>query len=166
MQRVRWIRFPSSLLVQARSPDGEQKVLARLGRDGWFRVFLGRGRRVELPDGTKWRIGSGGMGGELVPVVTCPTGRLAVGSSVGQRSYGINGKDYAYNFYPTSRKRYDQSPWMLTEHGAKLATFQADSVYAERPVPLATILICFTLIKYGVPGEGILVPNFSWQRSS
>ena len=161
IERIGWLAFPSSVLTRS-GDDQDSEVLARLGRDGWFRVFFGRGRRVELPDGTRWRICSGGMGGQLVPVVTCPTGRLAVGSSVGDRAYGINGRDYAFRFYATRNKGFDRSPWLLTEHDRQLATFSRSAVHAHHPVPLAAVLLCFTLIKYGVPGEQRLVPEFTW----
>ena len=143
----------------ARSGEDENsEVLARLGRDGWFRVFFGRGRRVEPSDGTPWRIQGGGMGGQLVPVVTCPTGKLAVGSSVGDGAYGINGRDYAFRFFSTRSKGFDRSPWLLAEYDRELATFTRNTVHTAHPVPLAAVLLCFTLIKYGVPGEEMLPP--------
>jgi hypothetical protein len=35
-------------------------------------------------------------------------------------------------------------------------------MFADQPVPLAAALLCFTLIKHGVPGEANLVPEFRW----
>lgn len=161
IQRAGWLGFPSAVLART-GADQDPEVLAQLGRDGWLRVFFGRGRRVELPDGTAWRIRGGGMGGQLVPVVMSPTGKLAVGSSVGKRVYGINGRDYGYSFFATRNKGFDRSPWLLTEYDRELATFSRNAVQAAHPVPLAAVLLCFTLIKYGVPGEEIRVPEFSW----
>lgn len=161
LYRVGWLGFPSTVLARS-GDDQDSEVLARLGRDGWFRVFFGRGRCVELPDGTDWRIRSGGIGGQLVPVVMCPTGKLAIGSSVGGRAYGINGRDYAFRFFSTRSKGFDRSPWLLTEYDLELARFARNAVQAAHPVPLAAVLLCFTLIKYGVPGEERLVPQFTW----
>ncbi len=97
-----------------------------------------------------------------MPIVTCPTGKLAVGSSVGDRAYGINGRDYAFRFFATRSSGFDRSPWLLTEYDRELATFTRTAVQAAHPVPLAAVLLCFTLINYGVPGEQRLVPEFAW----
>ena len=102
------------------------------------------------------------MGGQMVPVVTCPTGKLAVGSSVGDRAYGINGREYGFRFFATRSKGFDRSPWLLTEHDRELAAFTRTTVQAAYPVPLAAVLLCFTLIKFGVPGVERLVPRFTW----
>ncbi len=147
------------------SQDGapEGKILARLSRDGWFRVFFGRGRRVDLPDGTTWRVAATGAGGCIVPIVLCERGKLALAAPHGTRSYGINGREYAYNLYPKSRAGLRHSSWSLREHDTVLATFRLNSMFAYHPVPLAAALLCFTLIKYGVPGEEDLgVPKFRW----
>ncbi len=162
IRRTRLAGFPASVFAfdDGTSPD---KVLARLGRDGWFRVFLARGQKVELPDGTKWRITAVAAGPYIEPVVTGETGKLAIGSPYGKRSYHINGRDYAYDLYPSSvsgaRKRF----WTLREHELHMAVFGPSSMVANYPVPLAAALLCFTLIKHGVPGEAHLgVPEFRW----
>jgi hypothetical protein len=162
MRRVGALAFPTFVFVRE---DGtsEGQVLARLGRDGWFRVFFGRGRRVELPDGTEWRVTATGAGGYIEPVVTCEGGKLAVAGPRGKRSYGVNGPDFAYNFYPTNNVNLPKRTWSLREHDTDLATFRSQSMHADHPVPLAAALLCFTLIKYGVPGEASMwVPKFRW----
>ena len=162
LRRVGVLRFPISVLVREDRVRGEE-VMARLGRDGWLRVFFGPGRRVELADGTPWRVAATGSGACIVPVVTCERGKLAVAEPSGQRSYGVNGPDYAYNLYPSNPAGPGMRAWTLREHDTELATFGSRSMYADHPVPLAAVLVCFTVIKYGVPGEAsMFVPQFRW----
>ncbi|MDH5372497.1 MAG: hypothetical protein OEX97_06100 [Acidimicrobiia bacterium] len=162
LRRVGALAFPTSVLVGGEGPS-EGTILAGLGRDGWFRVFFGRGRRVELPDGTKWRLTAVGAGGFISPLVTCAGGKLAMATPLGRRSYGVNGRDYAYNLYPTNGKDRRTPTWALREHETDVATFGSRSMYATHPVPLAAALLCFTVIKYGVPGESnLFVPEFRW----
>ena len=162
IRRIGALTFPTFLFV-AENGTSEETVLARLGRDGWFRVFFGRGRRVELSDGTPWRVTAVGVGPHIEPRVMGQGGKLAVAASNGNRSYAINGRDYAYNFYPTSRKVVRKPAWLLREHDTELATFKSHSMHAEHPIPMAAALLCFTLLKYGIPGEASLgIPKFHW----
>ena len=162
VQRVGILAFPVFELV-CKDEDSEGEIRARMARGGWFRIFFGRGQRVELPDGTPWRIQAAGGGGRITPVVTCESGKLAEAAPHGKRSYGINGRDYAYNLYPTRREGPGKPTWILREHETELATCDSRSIEAGHPVPLAAVLLCFTLIKYGVPGEANLwVPRFRW----
>jgi hypothetical protein len=95
--------------------------------------------------------------------VTCEQGKLALAEPAGKRSYGVMGPDYDYNLYPSDTSRHAKVTWTLREHDIQLATFAAGSMKADHPVPLAAVLVCFTVIKYGVPGEASLfVPQFSW----
>lgn len=99
----------------------------------------------------------------IAPMVTCPTGKLAVGTPNGRRSYGVNGRDYAYNLYPSGRSSRGESRWLLRHHEVDIATFKPRSMYATDPVPVAAALVCFTLMRYGVPGgEDLGVPRFHW----
>ena len=115
-----------------------------------------------MPNGSAWRIRGAGVGSQIVPMVTSQTGKLAVGSLLGIKSYGINGRDYAYNLYPT-RPGMGRSPRILRQHDIEVATVWSHSIRADYPVPIAAALLCFTLIKYGVPGEANLsVPKIRW----
>ena len=134
-----------------------------MGRDGWFRVFLARGQKVVLLDGTSWRITAVAAGPYIEPVVLAETGKLAIGSPYGKRSYHINGRDYAYNLYPSSVSGAPKRSWTLREHETHMAVLGRSSIDADYPVPLAAALLCFTLIRHGVPGEAHLgVPEFRW----
>lgn len=160
VRHIGGLAFPTAEFVSNGSPP---RVLAQMGRDGWFRVFFGRGRKVELPRGEVWRIRAMGSGRFINPVVTSPSGKLAVATPHGKRSYGINGRDYAYNMYPTGSFGLRRPTWMLREHETELATLSSDAMYADHSVPLAAALLCFTVIKYGVPGEATLtVPELRW----
>lgn len=161
LRRVSLFGFPSSVLV--RTGDPADAAIARLARDGWFRIFFGRGCVIEIPDGSWWRLAAGQQGGCIVPVISSDTGKLAVASPHGNRSYGLNGRDYAYNLYPTEGPRLRQSAWLLRDHDDELAHFGPRRVVAHHPVPLAAVLLSLTLIKYGIPGEANLgIPQFNW----
>ena len=96
-------------------------------------------------------------------MVTSPTGKLVVGAPNGRRSYGVNGRDFAFNLYPGGRTDSGEATWQLRNHEVQIATFKKRSMYAAHPVPVAAALMCFTLIRYGVPGgEDLGVPKFHW----
>jgi hypothetical protein len=162
LQRTGALTFPvARFVLEDGTPDGE--VLATLGRTGWFRIFFGPGRRVELADGENWRIAATEEGPYIIPVVICDRGRLAAGSPQGDRTYVVHGRDFAYNFYPAPHFGSHAPTWTLREHERVLATFGTRTLHAAHPVPLAVALICFTLIKYGVPGDADLgIPEFRW----
>lgn len=44
IRRVGRLRFPVAVFVADETSEG--RILAKLGRDGWFRVFFGLGRRI------------------------------------------------------------------------------------------------------------------------
>lgn len=160
IRRVGRISFPVYVLDATQPPE---RTFAQLGRDGWFRLYFGRGRRVELPDGKPWRIHSVETAGQLLPIVTCPDGKLAVSVSMGARSYGIHGRDFAYSLYRSEPGVLGRSAWILREHETELARFGAGGVHAERPIPLAAALLGFTLIKHGVPSDAApSVPKLQW----
>ena len=162
IRRIGVLTFPIFEFVAG---DGtrDEEVLALMGRDGWFRTYFGRGRRVELPDGTPWRVTAVGSGRYVEPRVTAGTGKLATAGSIGKRSYGINGRDYAYHLYPTTTAALRKPTWLLRQHDTYLATLSSRSMEAHHPVPLAAALLCFTLIKYGLPGDGNLgIPKLNW----
>ena len=162
LQRTGSFTFPvSRFVLEDGTPEGE--VLAKLGRQGWFRTFFGPGRRVELTNGESWRIAATEEGPYIVPIVICDRGKLAAGSPQGDRTYVVHGSDFAYNFYPVASFGLRKPTWLLREHERELATFGSSSMYAAHPVPLAVALVCFTLIKYGVPGDADLgIPEFRW----
>ena len=158
LRRVGRFGFPAFELA---GDDG--RIYALLGRTGWFRVFFGRGRRIELPDGTRWRLRAAGYGPYLAPLITGGQGKLVVALPESKLRYGINGRDYAYHFYPQDGRRRSSSVWTLREHETDLAAFRQDLVDARHPVPLPAVLLCYTMMKYGIPGEGRFgIPELRW----
>ena len=162
MKRTNVLRFPNwSLVADDGTPNG--RVLAELSRDSWFWIYFGRGRRIQRPDATRWRLTAVGSGTSIVPMVVTTTGKLAIAGALGQRSYGITGPDYGFKFFPVERTGLRTSAWTLREFDLELARFGPRTIEATRPVPLAAALLCFALIRYGIPGEANLgIPQFQW----
>lgn len=156
-RRLSRFGFPVEELV-----DGE-RPLAALGRDGSLRMFFGSGRRVVLADGAEWRIKSMTSGRHIVPIITSPEGTIAIsGPLYAKRSYGINGKDYGLTLIPIGKTGFNSSGlWVLQRHEDQIAVIdQSDrTVRAEEPTPLAAVIMAFTLITHGIPGEGDLMPK-------
>lgn len=156
------IGFPRSVLVSNDLPE-DINIIAKLGRDGWFRTFYGRGRKVELNDGTSWRITGAASAGSVVPVVKSKSGKLAIAEAHGQRCYAIDGPDYTYNLYPLGTRGSHKNAWSLRNRDTEIAYLKARTITAHEPIPLPALLLCFTLVKYGVLGEHDLgVPEFHW----
>lgn len=156
LRRVGRVQFPVEELV---GPDG---VLAQLGRDGSLRIFLGPGRRVQLSDGTEWRIKATTRGRHIVPIILADDGKVAVSSPLFARhSYGLNGKGYGLALIPTGRVGVRRpSDWFLRSHGTDVASIEGAErrLTAHEPLPISAALLAFTLITHGIPGEANLVP--------
>ncbi len=161
VRRIGGWRFPTYELAQ----DGE--VLALLGRLGWFRVYFGPGQRIELPDGSRWRIRSVAVGAALCPIVVDSSRDKVAIAGIGHGTYRINTKDYACVFFPADRRRFGRRRWMLRHFEEELAVVTRSplSIEAMRPVPLGVVLLCFVLARYGIPGEAVpRLPSFSWRK--
>lgn len=160
IRRVGRFRFPVFAVVQG------DRVLAELGRVGWFRIFVGRGSRIVTETDRRWRLVALGSARMLCPVVLDEAGRKYVVATQGQAWYGINGRDYAYVLHPVGTRRWSRPDrWLLREHEEVVATFSAWTrrVETSRPVPLAAILVAFAVIDYGIPGgDSLGVPRFGW----
>jgi hypothetical protein len=156
LRRVgRW-RFPVEELI------ADNGTIARLGRDGSIRVLLGPGRKVVLPDGTEWRIMSVASGPMITPLIMSPTGKIA-GSGLlhAKRSYGINLQDISYTLIPVERIGLRRPRrWALRRAESEIAIVNAVShtIEAIEQVPVAAVLMTFTLLKHGIPGEASLMP--------
>ncbi len=159
IQRVGWWGFPVYELRQ----DGER--LAAMGRAGWFKIFMGRGQRVELADGTRWLLRSVAVGGDIWPVVVDAHGRkVAVAASV-HGTYGLNTKDAAYVLYPAGSRRADRQSWRLRHFEDEVAAITRSQrvIEAAVPVPLGVVLLSFVLVRYGLPSDSApKVPAFTW----
>jgi hypothetical protein len=124
-------------------------------------MFFGRGRRVQLVDGTEWRIKARTAGPYIVPVIKAPTGFVATSGPLGGRNfYGINGKSFAYVLVPLGRVRLiGDVNWSMRRHGIEVATVDPTRViHTIEPIPVAAALMALTLITHGIPGESKLMP--------
>lgn len=156
LRRIGFFRFPMFELAGASGP------IAHLGRDSSMNIFFGRGRRVRLVDGTELRIKATTSGPHIVPLVTCDTGTIAVsGPLFADRSYGINGKDYAYTLSPLGKVGLRRTgSWVLRRHEFEVAVIDDSKHVIDpiEPVPVAAVLLVFILIAHGIPGEANLMP--------
>jgi hypothetical protein len=157
LRRVGRVGFPVEELV------GEDGFVARLGRDGSLRMFFGPGRRVQLADGTEWRIKAATSGRHIVPIITSGSGMIAIsGPLPGKRSYGISGKDYGCNLVPLGRGGFRRPRrWAMRRHETEIATIDdaERAIHPVEPIPLSAAVMAFTLITHGIPGETALMPS-------
>jgi len=156
LRRIGLLRFPTLEFLSHDQPEGET-VLATMGRGGWFKIYFGRGRRMQLADGTDLRLIGFESAGAIAPIITSAGGKVATSSPTGYRSYGINGRDFAYNLYRDDEPGPGRSTtWSLVEFDTHIATLGTKSMYADHPVPVPAALLSLMLIKYGIPGESKL----------
>ncbi len=152
--------FPSSALVVGGT------TVALLGRMGYFRIYFGRGQRVELADGTNWTVTSISSGGTIQPMIVDEAGRRVATAGLNHGTYGINGRDYACVFHPGEAPRFGRANhWMLTDGDQVLATVIRSplSIEAHRPIHLGAVLLSFVLVRFGLPEESSpRVPSFRW----
>jgi hypothetical protein len=135
---------------------GDDGVVALLGRMGWFRIYFGRGQRIELADGTKWTLTSIATGGAISPLIVDGSGRRVTLAGMRHGTYGINGRDYAAVLVPADASTFGRSNrWMLGDETGDLAVIQRSplSVTAQRPVHLGAVLIALALVRFGLPEE-------------
>lgn len=159
VRRVGRLRFPVFELVQ----DGA--VLASMGRAGWIKVFLGRGQRIQLDDGSRWRLKSTGSAGMVCPAIVDDHGRKIALSSVVEGGYGINGKAFGVTLHVGESKRVGRSNrWILRHYEDEIATVTRHPLTVEAAVPihLGAALMSFTLARYGVMGESRPTIKMRW----
>ena len=155
----RW-KFPVFELVQ----DGN--VLAHMGRTGWFKVYLGSGQRIDIPNRDRWTIRSIGIGGAFSPLIVDSSGRKVALAGMSHGSYGINGRDYSCVLAPVDKPMVGRAnTWNLRRFEDDLATITRYplSVDASHPVHLGAVLMSFVLVRYGLPEESMpRIPSFRW----
>lgn len=159
VRRVGRLRFPVFELVQ------DDVVLASMGRTGWIKVFLGRGQRIELADGSAWRLTSVGTGGAVCPAILDDDKRKIAVSSVAVDGYGINGKAFGFTFHIGENNHLSRANrWILRHYEDEIATVtrHPSAVDASVPVHLGAVLMSFTLARYGILGESRPRFAFRW----
>lgn len=157
LARIGGFGFPTHELLS------EERSVAKLGRDGSIRIFFGPGRRVLLADGTEWRIKAANSGRHIVPIVMSAAGTVAItGPLYGKRSYGITGRDFAYNVVPLGHVGI-RTPGVWGLHDREIVVGEVDQkrrqIVADETLPIAAALLVFTLIAHGIPGEADLLPR-------
>ena len=157
LHRIGGFGFP----VERLSADGVP--VADLGRDSSFWIFFGKGRRVRLSDGTEWRIKSTTSGRHIVPLIRSEAGLVAIsGPLYAKRSYGINVKDFGYTLIPLGHTGIRRPGlWSLRRHETQVAAIEDRDrlMHATEPIPIAAVLMAFTLMIHGIPGEANLTPT-------
>ncbi len=159
VRRVGRVRFPVFELVQG------DVVLASMGRTGWVKVFLGRGQRIELADGSRWRLTSLGAGGAICPAILDDAKRKIAVSSVAVGGYGINGMTFGFTLHLGDRNPFGRANrWVLRFYEDEIATVMRhpSGVDAAVPVHLGAVLIAFALARYGIVGESRPRFSFRW----
>lgn len=157
--RVGRVRFPVFELRQ------EGQVLASMGRSGSIKIMFGRGQRVELADGTAWRVRALGNAGAVCPAVLDAERRKVTISSPRDGKYGLNGRDNGYLLYAATKRRFSRADeWILREHEIEVATFTRypASLVADEPVHLGAVILSFTLMQHGILGESATRFRFRW----
>jgi hypothetical protein len=161
LRRVAPWGFPTAALV------GGGETIALLGRMGWFRIYFGRGQRIELADSIRWTLTSMTTGGMISPVILAGDGRKVAQAGLRDGTYGINGRDYAAVLHPAEAAlRFGRANrWQISDREGELATVIRSplAVTAQRPVHLGAVLLSFALVRFGLPEESSpKMPTFRW----
>lgn len=135
-------------------------VSADLGRLSWFSVFLGRGQRIVLADGTRWRLRAVARGRHVCPVIVDEANRKVALAGPGHRNHGIATRDRAFVLSPADGSPRRARTWVLDEHEERVATItrRPFTIDADGEVPLGVALLAPVLIRFGVLGEAELMP--------
>lgn len=135
-----------------------------VGRLSWFSVFFGRGQKIRLPDGTRWRLRAMTRGRHVCPVIVAETGGKIALSGPGDRNYGIATRDRSFVLSPADGSPRRARTWVLDEHGERVATltrkpFTITAVPGVPAIPLGAALLAPVLMRFGVLGEAELMPR-------
>lgn len=157
MSRIGWLAFPQHELT------ANGRLVAELARDSSLWIFFGPGRRIRLSDGTEWRVKAATSGRLIVPVIKSRAGTVVFSGPLhSKRSYGITGKDFAYEVIPHGRVGLrGAGVWGLRRHGSDVAVVDAHRRVIEttEPIPIAAALMAFTVLAHGTPGDVDLMPS-------
>ena len=155
-------RFPAYELVVG------DTTVARLGRFGWWRIYFGRGQRIELADGTSWRLRAIDSADAICPVIVNTENKKVALAAPFHGVYGLNGADWSYVLYPAKKRGFTRpNHWILRHHEDDVAVVSNSptGVEASEPVPLGAVFLSFVLTRYAIPGEsGLGVPPMRWGK--
>jgi len=159
VRRARFLRFPAFELT---TEDG---LRVEIGRFSALNIYFGRGQRLDLPWGERWRLTAVEHGAMLRPVVLNEARRRMAMAAAGTGNYGINGRDYAYTLNPAEARMGRAGRWDLFAGEDRLASFTRRPFGArcEQPLPLPAVLLGLLLTRLSIPGEGYShVPEMRW----
>ncbi len=160
LRRVGFVGFP----VWELSNEGE--ILARLGRISGWSIYFGFGQKVELADGTRWRISSTESDAGISAVVRDANGERLGVANVGPSGYGIHGRDFSYLLFPRVESRITTpNNWVLSSPEAECAEVVRHplTLTALVPVPTVAVLLAYVLVRVGIPGDKkIELPGVQW----
>ncbi len=153
VRRVNPFGFPVFVMRQ------EGRPIARLGRFSWVSVYLGFGQRIDLDDGTEWRIRSTENSGVISPVILNADKQKVATGFVGHSGYRINGKDFVYDLVSAEGHTRWRRPndWILRDVEDVVANITRipAGVTTTQPVPMAAVLLALALTHIGIPGENM-----------
>ena len=133
---------------------------------GWFRIYFGRGQRIELADGTRWTLTARTTGGTISPVILDESGRKVTQAGFRHGTYGLNGRDYACVLHPADTRGLGRpNRWMLSNDDGELATLTRSplGVSARRPIHLGAVLMSFAAVSWATPTSlNPVMPSFRW----
>jgi hypothetical protein len=139
-------------------------TVARLGRYSALNIFLGRGQRIELADGRRWRLKGNAWRRFVCPVLVDEHGKKLATSAPGIEDYAITCRDEAFTLIPAEERAGRSRRWQLLSFDEPVASISRNPYLAEmlRPVPLPAVLMGFCLANVGVMGEKELVQQMGW----
>lgn len=142
---------------------GPEGVVASLGRFSALNVFIGRGQRIELPGGRRWRLKSVAWSRFVCPVLVEGDKKLAT-SAPGPGSYAITCRDRGFTLVAAEHRPGRPRRWDLAEGAELVGAVRRHPFEAviDRPAPLPAVLMAFGLAVLGVMGERELAAPMSW----
>ncbi len=144
---------------------GSEGAVVEVGRFSFINLFLGRGQRIRLPDGTQWRLRSANWHRFVCPMLVDSEGRRLATSAPGQGIYAVTCRDRGFTLIPAEQRKGRPRRWELVEYDEPVAAVRRnpyEAVVSDDPVPLSAVLMSFMLAAFGVMGEKDLVLGTSW----
>lgn len=162
LKRLGFRRFP----VWELANEGE--ILARLGRISGWSIYFGFGLRVELADGSVWRVTSSESSEGFTAIVRNSQGEKLGVASVGPTGYGIHGRDFSYLLFASVESRITTpNIWTLSSPEAECAEVRRHPLTftAYVPVPTVAVVLAHVLVRVGIPGDKKLeMPGVHWTK--
>jgi hypothetical protein len=137
------------------------RLVAEVGRYSALNIFLGRGQRIRLADGTRWRVRSAPWHRYVCPRVVDGDRRRLATSAPGPGDYRVTCRERAFTLIPAEKRPGRARVWELIEFDESVARIRRNPYQAEiaEPVPLQAVVLSFALAAFGVMGEKDIAPT-------